>query len=126
MFQINTEELFGDFKSIFKDVNTIFNTALNPYNIYKSDGEAVLEIPLAGYSKDELRVTLEGDVLNIKHPGKGDKPKGLIAYSIKPVDIKFKITGWEIKDSKYLDGLLTVSFKNKEQEKNGVKEIKVD
>ena len=125
MFRLDTEELFGDFKTIFKDVNTIFNTAMSPHNIYKSGDNVILEIPLAGYPKDDLSVTLEGEILNIKHPGLKAKRKGLIAHNFDAVNMKFKVNGWEVDESKYTDGLLTISFKEKEKSKK-VKEIKVD
>lgn len=60
MFEEMVQQVFGD---------TFGNKANSKYpltDVYNEDGNAYLEIAVAGFSKDEIEITVENDTLTIK------------------------------------------------------------
>jgi len=86
-----------------------------PYNIVKvEDGGAELQLALAGYSKDDLEVSVQDKVLAISSSGV-DKQDD-IEYNYRGVakrafTIKFSLGQYqEVEDVTMRDGMLYVSF----------------
>ena len=87
-----------------------------PHNIIKySDNEYVVELAVAGFSKDELEITVEDCVLIMSGTKSGtDKfeylHKGISAKSFKKT-IKLADTV-VVKDAEFIDGILYVYLEN--------------
>ena len=86
-----------------------------PYNILKTEDKGTeLQLALAGYSRDDLKVTVQDKVLTISSSGV-DKQDD-IEYNYRGVakrafTIKFSIGQFqEVKDVSMRDGMLYISF----------------
>ena len=95
---------------------TLYNSSLNypPYNIIQSDDELKIELQmaLAGWSKDDLEVEVEKDVLTVRGNNlKDDDPVEYLhkGISTKSFERTFTIgADIEVNDVKYVDGILKV------------------
>ena len=113
--------------------NTNYETGgFPPYNIRKTDDfKHVIEIALAGFSKDEIEVILTDGVLEIKSKNTvtSDKPKDdLIHKGIAKRAFTRKFTladDIEIKDAKLVNGLLLIDLEQIVPEHKKPKTIKV-
>ena len=113
--------------------NTNYETGgFPPYNIRKTgDFKHVIEIALAGFSKDEIEVILTDGVLEIKSKNtvSVDKPKDdLIHKGIAKRAFTRKFTladDIEIKDAKLVNGLLLIDLEQIVPEHKKPKIIKV-
>ena len=86
-----------------------------PYNIIKtSDTTNVLEIALAGFSKDEIEVVTERNVLTVTttRPGKDERE-----YTYRGLAQRTFARNWQLSDDvvvdnvDYKDGLLTIALR---------------
>ena len=86
-----------------------------PYNIVKtSETTNVLEIALAGFSKEEIEVVTERNVLNVttNRPGKDERE-----YSYRGLAQRTFSRNWQLSDDvvvdsvDYKDGLLTIALR---------------
>ena len=82
-----------------------------PYNIYNgSDSRTILEVALAGFSKEELSVTTERNCLTVS----AKKTKDDRTYSHKGISTRSFSRNWQLGDDveiekvEFNDGLLTV------------------
>jgi molecular chaperone IbpA len=115
------------------DYDTNYTTGgFPPYNIRKTDDfKHVIEIALAGFSKDEIEVVLTDGVLEIKSSElpTTDKPKDdLIHKGIAKRAFTRKFTladDIEIKDAKLENGLLLINLEQIVPEHKKPKIIKV-
>ena len=113
--------------------NTNYETGgFPPYNIRKTDDfKHVIEIALAGFSKDEIDVVLTDGVLEIKSKNtvSVDKPKDdMIHKGIAKRAFTRKFTladDIEIKDAKLINGLLLIDLEQIVPEHKKPKIIKV-
>jgi molecular chaperone IbpA len=113
--------------------NTNYETGgFPPYNIRKTDDfKHVIEIALAGFSKDEIEVILTDGVLEIKSKNtvSVDKPKDdLIHKGIAKRAFTRKFTladDIEIKDAKLKNGLLEIELEQIVPEHKKPRTIKV-
>ena len=113
--------------------NTNYETGgFPPYNIRKTDDfKHVIEIALAGFSKDEIEVVLTDGVLEIKSSElpTTDKPKDdLIHKGIAKRAFTRKFTladDIEVKDAKLENGLLRIDLEQIVPEHKKPKTIKV-
>lgn len=117
----NTTPL-SDFLSFFDDMDKFFATDIyggrfTPYEWWKnSDGDYVIEVALAGYSKDSINITLSGDVLDIKVKGDSREiePNGTYKAPYRKItkaslSKRFSVPkGSEVSEATFTDGLLTV------------------
>jgi len=85
-----------------------------PYNIVRgSDGRTLLEIALAGFSKEDIEVSTEQNILTVKASTKEEEER---TYSHKGIATRDFNRSWQLGDSievdgvDYKDGLLTVSL----------------
>ena len=115
------------------DYGTTYDTGgFPPYNIRKTDDfKHVIEIALAGFSKDEIEVVLTDGVLEIKSSElpTTDKPKDdMIHKGIAKRAFTRKFTladDIEIKDAKLENGLLLINLEQIVPEHKKPKTIKV-
>ena len=115
------------------DYGTTYDTGgFPPYNIRKTDDfKHVIEIALAGFSKDEIEVVLTDGVLEIKSSElpTTDKPKDdMIHKGIAKRAFTRKFTladDIEIKDAKLENGLLLINLEQIVPEHKKPKIIKV-
>ena len=115
------------------DYGTTYDTGgFPPYNIRKTDDfKHVIEIALAGFSKDEIEVVLTDGVLEIKSSElpTTDKPKDdMIHKGIAKRAFTRKFTladDIEIKDAKLINGLLLIDLEQIVPEHKKPKTIKV-
>jgi molecular chaperone IbpA len=115
------------------DYGTTYETGgFPPYNIRKTDDfKHVIEIALAGFSKDEIEVILTDGVLEIKSKNtvSADKPKDdMIHKGIAKRAFTRKFTladDIEIKDAKLINGLLLIDLEQIVPEHKKPKTIKV-
>ena len=84
-----------------------------PYNIVRgSDGRTSLEVALAGFSREDIEVTTEQNILTVKASTDEDDR----TYSHKGIATRSFNRSWQLGDSievdgvEYKDGLLTVSL----------------
>ena len=84
-----------------------------PYNIVRgSDNGTLLEIALAGFSREDIEVTTEQNILTVKASSEEDDR----TYSHKGIATRSFNRSWQLGDSievdgvEYKDGLLTVSL----------------
>ena len=115
------------------DYGTTYDTGgFPPYNIRKTDDfKHVIEIALAGFSKDEIEVVLTDGVLEIKSSDlpTTDKPKDdMIHKGIAKRAFTRKFTladDIEVKDAKLENGLLVIELEQIVPEHKKPKTIKV-
>lgn len=88
-----------------------YNTLVN-----KETGELILEVALAGYSKDDLKLeVIEGGILELTGSIAETESDSGFEYSHKSMatrdfNISWNIGTHEVKDVKFTDGLLKVSL----------------
>ena len=92
-----------------------------PYNIYNgSDSRTILEVALAGFSKEELSVETERNVLTISANKSSKEEK---KYSHKGISNKNFSRNWQLADDvevesvDFKDGLLTITLMKELPEK---------
>ena len=115
------------------DYGTTYETGgFPPYNIRKTDDfKHVIELALAGFSKDEIEVVLTDGVLVIKSAdllSQTDPNEGLVHKGIAKRSFTRKFTladDIEIKDAKLKNGLLEIELEQIVPEHKKPKVIKV-
>ena len=115
------------------DYGTTYETGgFPPYNIRKTeDFKHVIEIALAGFSKDEIEVVLTDGVLEIKSSNlpTTEKPKDNLVHkgiAKRAFTRKFTLADdIEIKDAKLINGLLLIDLEQIVPEHKKPKTIKV-
>ena len=115
------------------DYGTTYETGgFPPYNIRKTDDfKHVIELALAGFSKDEIEVVLTDGVLVIKSAdllSQTDPNEGLVHKGIAKRSFTRKFTladDIEIKDAKLKNGLLVIELEQIVPEHKKPKTIKV-
>lgn len=89
--------------------------AFLPYNYYKKDNNYILELALAGYSKEQLEVIVKDDYINIKSKvdEKVTEPDYMIYNKIarRAFDFLFPIASmYKVTDVLLKDGILKIIF----------------
>jgi len=116
------------------DYGTTYETGgFPPYNIRKTDDfKHVIELALAGFSKDEIEVVLTDGVLVIKSAdllSQTDPNEGLVHKGIAKRSFTRKFTladDIEIKDAKLKNGLLEIELEQIVPEHKKPRTIKVN
>ncbi|MQF98546.1 MAG: Hsp20/alpha crystallin family protein [SAR202 cluster bacterium] len=107
------------------------NSNFPPYNIIQKDKTTLVEVALAGYSKDDLNVVVEEGILSIAASGHSEHSedhvhvhKGIATRKFKR---DFKLGEHvEVKSAEFNDGLLTVTLEENIPEEKQPKVIKVN
>jgi molecular chaperone IbpA len=117
------------FDSIFNDLEYLcYNERPYPhYDVVKSDDKNyTIEMALAGYKKDSIKVTVDDNVLTVEGGSKEDSNKNYVSKGIAKRYFKKRMQiadHLEAKDAKFEDGMLSISLKNIREKK--VKNISV-
>ena len=136
MFTSIFDDAFFDSFNALVQTPTYQTSVFPPMNTYTTDEGMTFEFALAGYSKEELKVTIEGKSLVVKGTPKEEKEddKKCRKYCGTPrirkatFTVKRPIT--DALDTKklkatYVDGLLTVFIPVKEKEESKDLEIEI-
>jgi len=93
------------------------NVSYPPFNVIKDgEGKFIIEMALAGFSKDNISVTKSGNFLTVE----GDKEqedKNYLFHGIAARHFKREIpvaNGVEVKSAEMKDGILSIVLENKE------------
>lgn len=128
------DDFFTNFDALMKIPTYQSTTIFPPMNVYTTDAGMTYEFALAGYSKKELTITIEGNSLVVKGtPAEATKPENIKYYGtprIRKATFTIKKPISEVLDAKQLratftDGLLTVfiPLKEKKEPENQTIEI---
>ena len=107
-------ELFSNsigFDRLFNHLCDASNQVFPPYNISQDDKHTYVEMALAGYSKENIKVVVEDAILTIEgsatpEDGRQDIHRGIAARSFKR---SFSLGEYvEVKSAELKDGLLVV------------------
>ena len=72
-FSVGFDSMFDRWESVF-DFNTVNNTNYPPYNIRREgDEKYFIELAIAGLNEDDLEVSLQSQVLNIRSKKESDQ-----------------------------------------------------
>ena len=115
-FTLGLDETFNRLEAIAGS-----GTNYPPYNIYNgSNSRTILEVALAGFSKEELSVETERNVLTISANKSSKEEK---KYSHKGISHKNFSRNWQLADDvevesvEFKDGLLTITLMKELPEK---------
>jgi molecular chaperone IbpA len=89
------------------------NSSFPPYNIVEVAGGTLVEVALAGYSKEDISVVVNEGVLSIEGAGKEDDQTTHIHKGIATRKFKrsFRLGEYvEVKSADFSNGLLTVTL----------------
>ena len=110
-FFTHTIGLDGLFKQLVR-TNQV-NSSFPPYNIVEVAGGTLVEVALAGYSKEDISVVVNEGVLSIEGAGKEDDQTTHIHKGIATRKFKrsFRLGEYvEVKSADFSNGLLTVTL----------------
>ena len=100
------------FDSVFNLNESNTNTSYPPYNILKSDNNYTISLAIAGFSKDELDVSLQENELVVKGvAGDQDDNVEFLHRGIagRNFERKFRLADTiKVSDASYEDGLLNI------------------
>ena len=117
------------FDSIFHNLEHLcYNGAPYPhYDVVKSEDENyTLEMALAGYKKDSIKVSVKDNILTVEGGSKDDPNKNYVSKGIAKRYFKKRMQisdHLEVEKAKFEDGMLLISLKNIRESK--AKEIKI-
>ena len=104
------------------EVSKINTTNFPPYNIRKlGDGKYEIELALAGFTKDDIKVELKEGTLSVSAKKEEKDSDNLVHQGIASRSVlrKFSLSEYmEIKDADFKDGILKIKcFENIPEEK---------
>ena len=118
------------FDSLFHSLeNFTVNGRPDPhFDVVKSEDSKnyTIEMALAGYKKDSIKVNVEDNVLTVEGGSKDDNYKNYVSkgiakrFFVKKMQIADHL---EVKDAKFEDGMLSINLKDVREKK--VKQISV-
>lgn len=114
----------------WNDLTKFKPTTFPPYNLIKeNDDNYVIEIALAGYSKTDIEVTVEKDLLTVKSVEKEEEEDSTVLHQGIAKRLwtqKFVLGEWMVvKDASLKDGLLTIKVEREIPEEMKPKTIKI-
>jgi len=123
---------FDVFDNIFDSVFNLneSNTSYPPYNILKSDNNYTISLAIAGFSKDEIDVSLQENELVIKGVAKDqDKRIEFLHRGIagRNFERKFRLADTiKVSDASYEDGLLNIYLEREIPEHQKPRKIEIN
>lgn len=120
----------NDIKWFFNQLGFEQNNSFPPFNIVSSDdlyNEIVIEIALAGYSKDEITITCDSDKLTVS--GKKIEKESNVRYIARNIANRnftksFHIAKYQVNNCRFEDGMLNIYLQKDTQKDTKVIEIK--
>ncbi len=123
------DPFFIGFEDLLSKLNSKASVNFPPYNLYKeSDTSYGIELAVAGYSKEEISVSLGNGVLEVSGTKKPEDSKKYIhkGISSKSFSRTFTVADTiEVTSAAYQDGILKITLANKVPETKKVKAIPV-
>jgi len=120
---------FDDFFTFAETFNQELADKFPKYNIIKDADNYVIEMALAGYSKDDLDITCENGVLTICHKKQDEADQGTFIHrgiSKRAFSKSFTLADTIIvKGASFVDGLLTVNLEQIVPEEKKLKKISI-
>tara|TARA_B100000401_G_scaffold432836_1_gene370711 strand:- start:3956 stop:4396 length:441 start_codon:yes stop_codon:yes gene_type:complete len=123
---------FDVFDNIFDSVFNLneSNTSYPPYNILKSDNNYTISLAIAGFSKDEIDVSLQENELVIKGVAKDQDEKIEFLHrgiAGRNFERKFRLADTiKVSDASYEDGLLNIYLEREIPEHQKPRKIKIN
>ena len=123
---------FDVFDNIFDSVFNLneSNTSYPPYNILKSDNNYTISLAIAGFSKDEVDVSLQENELVIKGVAKDQDEKIEFLHrgiAGRNFERKFRLADTiKVSDASYQDGLLNVYLEREIPEHQKPRKIEIN
>ena len=123
---------FDVFDNIFDSVFNLneSNTSYPPYNILKSDNNYTISLAIAGFSKDEIDVSLQENELVIKGVAKDHDDKIEFLHrgiAGRNFERKFRLADTiKISDANYEDGLLNIYLEREIPEHQKPRKIEIN
>lgn len=115
MVDIFLHDFFHNFNSLFHDLSAT-DTKFPKYNIIKlSDEEILIQLALAGYKRDDIRIEVRDNILSISGETKDNISSG--SYLVHGIAGRHFEKQWtlpknmEIGEAKFEDGILSISGK---------------
>jgi len=122
---------FGDTLELMREAATIAAKSVSypPYNIKQvTENKYVIEMAVAGFSKSDIEMTLEGNKLVIKSAAK-DEDNGDYLYrgiANRAFERTFTLADKvEIKDAEMINGMLKVWLENMVKTQDAIKKITI-
>jgi molecular chaperone IbpA len=133
LHQLMSDQFFLGFDEQIKRWNTLTSTkavTFPPYNLIKADDDHyTIELAVAGYSKDDIEITVEKDLLTVKSIATEEKTTDTILHqgiAKRQWTQKFVLGEWfSIKGAALTDGLLTIKVERELPEEMKPKVIKI-
>ena len=123
---------FDVFDNIFDSVFNLneSNTSYPPYNILKSDNNYTISLAIAGFSKDEIDVSLQENELVIKGVAKDQDEKIEFLHrgiAGRNFERKFRLADTiKVSDASYKDGLLNIYLEREIPEHQKPRKIEIN
>ena len=123
---------FDVFDNIFDSVfnSNESNTSYPPYNILKSDNNYTISLAIAGFSKDEIDVSLQENELVIKGVAKDQDEKIEFLHrgiAGRNFERKFRLADTiKVSDASYEDGLLNIYLEREIPEHQKPRKIEIN
>jgi len=123
---------FDVFDNIFDSVFNLneSNTSYPPYNILKSDNNYTISLAIAGFSKDEIDVSLQENELVIKGVAKDQDDKIEFLHrgiAGRNFERKFRLADTiKVSDANYEDGLLNIYLEREIPEHQKPRKIEIN
>ena len=123
---------FDVFDNIFDSVFNLneSNTSYPPYNILKSDNNYTISLAIAGFSKDEIDVSLQENELVIKGVAKDQDEKIEFLHrgiAGRNFERKFGLADTiKVSDASYEDGLLNIYLEREIPEHQKPRKIEIN
>ena len=116
------------YRRSIQDLKNLASGDFPAYNVYSDGNNKTLEIALAGYSKEDIQLYIEKDMLCLDASSK-NKQDETIKYetrslAFRKIQFRYNIVGYELKSTSFVDGLLTIKL-SKLQEVSDRKVIKL-
>jgi molecular chaperone IbpA len=133
LHQVLSDQFFLGFQDQISRWNGLTNmkvATFPPYNLTKVDEDHyVIEVALAGYTKEDIEVTLEKDVLTVKSIEKDTKTNSEVLHQGIAKRLwtqQFVLGEWMlVKDAALKDGLLTIKVEREVPEELKARTIKI-
>lgn len=111
------DRVFGDIDKIFEDAFPRIATPFPPTNLERTQDGYIIEMALAGYKRENISVSQEGNILTIaadKQDDKSESSSKVIYRGIKASSFRKSFTlekTAEVSDVTLTDGILTVKIR---------------
>lgn len=124
------DPFFIGFEDLLTKLNSKTSVNFPPYNIYKeTETRYGLELAVAGYSKDEISISIGNGVLEVSGSKKSEEPKKYLHKGISSRSFSRTFTvaeTIEVYKAIYENGVLKLMLENRVPETKKVKTVLVE